>query len=69
MTAARDFSKAPPFFVVESQQQRVPFVFNSPHSGSAYPRPFLAATRLDETRAASFSEVATLIGEDRGRRG
>lgn len=47
MTAARDFSDAPPFFVVEAQQQRVPFVFNSPHSGRFYPKRFLAMARLD----------------------
>jgi len=47
MTAASDFSEAPPFFVLEGPTQRVPFVFNSPHSGRHYPRRFLAMARLD----------------------
>ena len=38
----------PPFEVVAPADQRLPFVFNSPHSGRAYPADFLAASRLDE---------------------
>nr|WP_156798504.1 N-formylglutamate amidohydrolase [Ahrensia sp. R2A130] len=36
----------PPFLVERPAQQRVPFVFNSPHSGDYYPPNFLAASRL-----------------------
>jgi len=37
----------PPFEVIEPAEWRGPVVFNSPHSGSVYPRAFLAASRLD----------------------
>ena len=47
MTPAEDFSVLPPFEVRTSAEQRVPFVFNSPHSGRCYPDRFLAMTRLD----------------------
>ncbi len=47
MTASDDFSVVPPFQIRESVEQRVPFVFNSPHSGNHYPERFLALTRLD----------------------
>ncbi|WP_269932352.1 N-formylglutamate amidohydrolase [Aminobacter sp. HY435] len=49
MTPAEDFSVSPPFEVRTSAEQRVPFVFNSPHSGRCYPDRFLAMTRLDST--------------------
>jgi len=49
MTAAEDFSVVPPFEIRASAEQRVPFVFNSPHSGHHYPERFLAMTRLDRT--------------------
>ncbi len=47
MSAARDFTAAPPFVVASPAEQRVPFVFNSPHSGRLYPPRFLAMSRLD----------------------
>lgn len=47
MTATSDFCEASPFLVLEGPAQRVPFVFNSPHSGRFYPRRFLAMARLD----------------------
>ncbi len=47
MTVTADFSAVPPFQVRESAEQRVPFVFNSPHSGRYYPKRFLSLTRLD----------------------
>ena len=47
MTAAEDFASIPPFAVLEAAEQRVPFVFNSPHSGRFYPRRFLAMAKLD----------------------
>src|SRR6476659_6872542 len=37
----------PPFEVVEPEPWRGPVLFNSPHSGSVYPRDFLANCRLD----------------------
>ncbi len=47
MTAYEDFSEAPPFSIRGGAEQRSPFVFNSPHSGSHYPPRFLAMSRLD----------------------
>lgn len=43
-----DFDPADAFEVIEPSDQRVPFVFNSPHSGRRYPASFLAASRLDQ---------------------
>jgi N-formylglutamate amidohydrolase len=37
----------PPFEILEPEHMRGPVVFNSPHSGSVYPKEFLAASRLD----------------------
>ncbi len=37
----------PPFEILEPAEWRGPVIFNSPHSGSIYPREFLRATRLD----------------------
>jgi len=37
----------PPFEIVEPMRGRGPVIFNSPHSGSVYPRAFLLASRLD----------------------
>jgi len=37
----------PPFDVAEPAECRSPVVFNSPHSGSVYPRAFLEAAKLD----------------------
>ncbi len=37
----------PPFEIVEPVSYGGPIVFNSPHSGSVYPRAFLGAARLD----------------------
>ena len=47
MTAAEDFLSVPPFEVRAGAEQRVPFVFNSPHSGRHYPERFVAMSRLD----------------------
>jgi N-formylglutamate deformylase len=46
MSEARDELDLP-FEILEPAQWRGPIVFNSPHSGSIYPRAFLTATRLD----------------------
>lgn len=35
------------FEVLEPVAQSIPFVYNSPHSGRAYPQSFIAASRLD----------------------
>ena len=45
MTA--DFTAETAFDVLAPAQQRVPFVFNSPHSGRVYPRRFLDLAQLD----------------------
>lgn len=37
----------PPFDVLQPAQCQGPVLFNSPHSGSIYPRAFLAVSRLD----------------------
>ncbi len=37
----------PPFEILEPAAYTGPVLFNSPHSGSTYPRAFLAASRLD----------------------
>ncbi|MCV0393870.1 MAG: N-formylglutamate amidohydrolase [Rhizobiaceae bacterium] len=47
MTVHEDFAHIPPFELRAPAQARVPFVFNSPHSGRVYPPRFLAQTRLD----------------------
>ncbi len=45
MTVSDEFD--PPFDVIEPENWRGPVVFNSPHSGSIYPRSFLMTARLD----------------------
>ncbi len=47
MTVAEDFSTVSPFETRSLAEQRVPFVFNSPHSGRHYPDRFLTMVRLD----------------------
>ncbi|MBA3449073.1 MAG: N-formylglutamate amidohydrolase, partial [Pseudaminobacter sp.] len=47
MTATDDFSGVAAFEIRASAEQRVPFVFNSPHSGRHYPERFLSMVRLD----------------------
>ncbi|APY15323.1 N-formylglutamate amidohydrolase [Brucella sp. 6810] len=47
MSLERDFGSVPPFEVSAPAQQRIPFVFNSPHSGRHYPLSFVQASRLD----------------------
>jgi N-formylglutamate amidohydrolase len=37
----------PPFDIVEPPACKGPVLFNSPHSGSTYPREFLGVSRLD----------------------
>ncbi len=45
--ASQDFLTVEPFSLFQPAEQRVPFVFNSPHSGRHYPPRFMAMTRLD----------------------
>lgn len=47
MGASADFTDIPAFQVLGVEQQQVPFVFNSPHSGRHYPPRFLSMSRLD----------------------
>ena len=46
MSLQRDFQTITPFEVCAPAQQRIPFVFNSPHSGNYYPPAFLQQSRL-----------------------
>ncbi|QFT30019.1 N-formylglutamate amidohydrolase [Labrenzia sp. THAF82] len=43
-----DFNGYPAFDVLCPADQRLPYVFNSPHSGRQYSQSFLASSRLDE---------------------
>lgn len=42
-----DSKLSPPFEIVEPVTWRAPIIFNSPHSGSTYPREFLNMSRID----------------------
>jgi N-formylglutamate amidohydrolase len=42
-----DGELSPPFDILEPATWRAPIIFNSPHSGSAYPDDFLDASRID----------------------
>jgi N-formylglutamate amidohydrolase len=44
-----DGELSPPFEIIEPVNWRAPIIFNSPHSGSAYPAEFLNASRIDLT--------------------
>src|ERR1700733_12222468 len=59
-----DGELSPPFQIVEPAQWRAPIIFNSPHSGSAYPRDFLNASRIDlaALRRSEDSFMDELIG-------
>lgn len=43
-----DFNGLPAFEVLCPADQRIPFVFNSPHSGRQYTKSFIEASRLDD---------------------
>lgn len=47
MRTVDGFETFPAFEILEPSLQRRPFVFNSPHSGSTYPKSFLKSSRLD----------------------
>ena len=57
--------RLPPFEIVEPAEWRAPIIFNSPHSGSAYPDGFLNASRIDLTtlRRSEDSFMDELIGD------
>jgi len=50
MRVVTDFISDPAFEILRPAQPACPFVFNSPHSGCAYPDSFLKASRLDRQR-------------------
>lgn len=54
----------PPFEIIEPEAYRAPVLFNSPHSGSTYPRAFLETSRLDVStlRRSEDSFVDVLVG-------
>ena len=64
MTAAEDYAAVEPFDIRRPAEQRVPFVFNSPHSGRYYPERFLRMSRLDANaiRRSEDSFVEELFG-------
>lgn len=47
MSVKADFRGIEPVEILRPAQQRVPYVFSSPHSGRHYPARFLAQSRLD----------------------
>ena len=59
----------PPFEILEPANLAGPVLFNSPHSGSVYPRGFLRSSRLDlaTLRRSEDSYVDDLIGGVVGR--
>jgi N-formylglutamate amidohydrolase len=59
----------PPFEIVEPAIWRAPIIFNSPHSGSVYPREFLAASRIDEIalRRSEDSFMDEIVADLAGR--
>jgi N-formylglutamate amidohydrolase len=59
-----DGDVSPPFEIVEPATWRAPIIFNSPHSGSAYPDAFLNASRIDlpTLRRSEDSFMDDLIG-------
>jgi N-formylglutamate amidohydrolase len=72
MTPASDENEAraieteltPPFSVERPKELKLPFVFNSPHSGRVYPKAFLAASKLDSMalRRSEDAFVEDLFG-------
>jgi len=59
-----DGELSPPFEISEPADWRAPFIFNSPHSGSAYPDAFLDVSRIDlaTLRRSEDSFMDELIG-------
>jgi len=65
-----DGELSPPFEILEPAAWRAQIIFNSPHSGSAYPEAFLRVSRIDlpALRRSEDSFMDELIGglSDRG---
>ncbi len=63
MRVVNGFEDTPAFDVLTPAGQRLPFVFNSPHSGRCYPASFLATSRLDAStiRRSEDAFVDTLF--------
>ena len=59
----------PPFEIIEPAVWRAPIIFNSPHSGSVYPREFLAASRINEAalRRSEDSVMDEIVADLAGR--
>jgi len=59
-----DGELSPPFEILEPAEWRAPIIFNSPHSGSAYPEAFLRVSRIDlpALRRSEDSFMDELIG-------
>lgn len=57
MTIPFDNEQNPAFVVEAPAEQRVPFVFNSPHSGRVYPQHLLEQTRLDDMQIRRSEDV------------
>ena len=59
-----DGKSPPPFEIMEPADWRAPIIFNSPHSGSAYPDDFLTASCIDlpTLRRSEDSFMDELIG-------
>lgn len=64
MDASQDFQAIEPYSLHGPAEQRVAFVFNSPHSGRHYPARFMAMTRLDHRmiRRSEDCHVDLLFG-------
>src|SRR5712664_3640876 len=64
-----DGEVSPPFEIMEPAEWRAPIIFNSPHSGSAYPDQFLNASRIDlpTLRRSEDSFMDELITDLSGR--
>ncbi len=64
MQIVEGFTAHPPFIVCKPLEHRHPFVFNSPHSGAAYPRSFVNRSKLDRyaIRRSEDAHVARLFG-------
>ena len=60
-----DGDQSPPFEIAEPAAWRAPIIFNSPHSGAAYPDAFLNASRIDlaTLRRSEDSFMDELIGD------
>ena len=57
MKVVSGFSEETAFEVRLTGAQRLPFVFNSPHSGRCYPADFVAASRLDRGRIRASEDA------------